>query len=864
MDANELRAAFTRFFVDRGHTAVPSASLIPHDPSVLFTIAGMVPFKPYFVGDEQAPWPRATSVQKCFRTLDIEIVGTDTYHCTFFEMLGNFSFGDYFKEDAIPLAWELLTDVFGLDGDRLWVTVHEGDDEAVQIWIDKVGFPPERIQRMGDDDNFWAMGDTGPCGPDSEIFIDKGPEYGEGGGPKYGDEDRYVEIWNLVFMQYNRAADGTRTELPKKNIDTGAGLERILPILQGRDSMFDTDLFVPIIEAAAAKVGTPYGRDDKTDIGLRLMADHGRAMAMLVADGVLPANEGRGYVLRRVVRRAVLAARRLGVDTLMTPVLVNAATEVLGGAYPALIENNEMILSVLEREEAGFDRTLRAGLGRLEEAFATGTKVLGGDEAFTLHDTHGFPVELTEELARDAGVEVDRAGFDAAMAAQRERARAAARASRVGDESAYRSILELEGTTNFVGRTASHYDAPARIVAVMAGADSDGADTDGGDTDGADVEIFLDQTPFYAEGGGQVGDTGIIVTETGRAEVYDTVYALPGLIAHKARVTGELMAGQDALASIDVARREAIRRNHTATHLLHAALRTVLGDHVRQQGSLVAPDRLRFDFSHHGQPTPEELEEVFDLANAAVLTDASVQTTETSLQEAERMGAIAFFGDKYGSTVRVIQAGDTSLEFCGGTHVDSLGQIGLISLVSEESIGSNKRRIFAVTGRAALDRVNAREHLVRAAADLLRTEPDELLATLERVLARQRETDKELQKMRQQSSESLATELAAAAENGVVVARQDGVEQDALRALAQSVLRHDGVERVALAGSPDGAKVVLVVATGGEPNATDVVRALGKSIGGGGGGSAELALAGGRNASGIEEALAEARRLLSA
>ncbi len=856
MDANELRAAFIRFFTDRGHTAVPSASLIPHDPSVLFTIAGMVPFKPYFVGDEQAPWPRATSVQKCFRTLDIEIVGTDTYHCTFFEMLGNFSFGDYFKEEAIPMAWELLTDVFGLDGDRLWITVHDSDDEAEQIWIDKVGLRPGRIQRMGDDANFWAMGETGPCGPDSEIFIDKGPEYGEGGGPKFGDEDRYVEIWNLVFMQFNQAADGTRTELPKKNIDTGAGLERILPILQGRDSVFDTDLFAPIIEAAAATVGTPYGRDAKTDVGLRLMADHGRAMAMLVADGVLPANEGRGYVLRRVVRRAVLAARRLGIESLVTPVLVGAATDVLGGAWPALVENNDVILSVLEREEAGFDRTLRAGLGRLEEAFATGDKVLGGDVAFTLHDTHGFPVELTEELARDAGVEVDREAFDVAMNEQRARARAAARASKVGDESAYRSLLEIEGTTNFVGRSASHYEVPARIVAVMAGTDPDGGDSV--------VEIFLDQTPFYAEGGGQVGDTGIIVTETGRAEVYDTVYALPGLIAHRARVSGELVPGQDALASIDVARREAIRRNHTATHLLHAALRTVLGDHVRQQGSLVAPERLRFDFSHHGQPTPEQLEEVFDLANAAVLTDAPVRTTETSLGEAERMGAIAFFGDKYGSTVRVIQAGDSSLEFCGGTHVDALGQIGLISLVSEESIGSNKRRIFAVTGRPALDRVNAREHLVRSAADLLRTEPDELLATLERILARQREADKELHKLRQQSSESLATQLAEGVENGTVVARRDKVEPDALRSLAQAVLRHDGVERVALAGSPDGAKVALVVATGGEPNATDVVRALGSLIGGGGGGSAELALAGGRDASRIEEALAEARRLLLA
>ncbi len=743
MDANELRAAFTRFFVDRAHTAVPSASLIPHDPSVLFTIAGMVPFKPYFIGDDVAPWPRATSVQKCFRTLDIEIVGTDTYHCTFFEMLGNFSFGDYFKEGAIPMAWELLTEVFGLDGDRLWVTVHDDDDDAEQIWIDMVGFPAERIQRMGDADNFWAMGDTGPCGPDSEIFIDKGTAYGADGGPKLGGEQRFVELWNLVFMQFNRAADGTRSDLPRKNIDTGAGLERILPILQGRDSIFDTDLFAPIIEAASSIVGTAYGRDERTDVALRVMADHSRAMSMLVADGVLPANEGRGYVLRRVVRRAVLAARRLGVERPVTPALVAAATEVLGVAYPALVENNDVILSVLEREEAGFDRTLRAGLGRLEEAFATGEKVLGGDVAFTLHDTHGFPVELTEELAHDAGVEVDRAGFDAAMAAQRSRARAAARAAKVGDESAYRTLLESEGTTQFVGRSAAQYEVPARIVGVLAGSGSAGrqpaaAGADGdGDAGGDVVEIFLDQTPFYAEGGGQVGDTGTIVTETGRAEVYDTVYALPGLIAHRARVTGEVVPGQDALAAIDVTRREAVRRNHTATHLLHAALRTVLGEHVRQQGSLVAPDRLRFDFSHHGAVTSDELDAVFGLANDAVLTDAPVETTETSLQEAENMGALRFFDDKYGETVRVIQAGGTSLEFCGGTHVDSLGQIGPISLVSEESIGSNKRRIFAVTGRAALDRATAREHLVRSAADLLRTEPDDLLPTLDRLLTRQ-------------------------------------------------------------------------------------------------------------------------------
>ncbi len=733
MDANGLRAAFTRFFADRGHAVVPSASLIPHDPSVLFTIAGMVPFKPYFLGEEPAPWPRATSIQKCFRTPDIDIIGTDTYHCTFFEMLGNFSFGDYFKADAIPMAWELLTEVFGLDGDRLWITVHESDEEAERIWVESVGVPPARIQRMGDEDNFWAMGETGPCGPDSEIFIDKGPEYGHDGGPKHGGSDRFVEMWNLVFMQYNRDEAGTLSDLPRKNIDTGAGFERILPVLQGKDSMYDTDLFLPIIDAAASVIGTGYGSDERTDVSLRVLADHARAMTMLVADGVLPANEGRGYVLRRIVRRAVMAARRLGVDKPIGPTLVQAATAVLGEAWPTLVTQHDLIVNVVAREEAGFDRTLRSGLGRLEEALAGGGKVLPGDVAFMLHDTHGFPVELTEELARDAGVEVDRAGFDAAMQAQRERARAAAKSSRAGDEVVYRALLDVEGQTAFVGRGLENYEAPGRVLAVLERLSNDADDR--ADEAGT-VEIFLDRTPFYAEGGGQIGDTGTIVTESGIAEVYDTQYAVPGLIVHKARVDGEVVAGQDALATIDGERREAIRRNHTATHLLHAALRTVLGDHVRQQGSLVGPEYLRFDFSHHSQPTREELDEVFSLANAAVLTDVGVETKETSRDEAEKMGAIAFFGDKYGASVRVVRAGPSSLEFCGGTHVDSLGQIGPITLLSEGSIGSNTRRIFALTGKASLARAVERERLVQSAAELLRTEPDELLAAIGRMTER--------------------------------------------------------------------------------------------------------------------------------
>ncbi|HXN58927.1 MAG TPA: alanine--tRNA ligase-related protein, partial [Acidimicrobiales bacterium] len=550
-------------------------------------------------------------------------------------------------------------------------------------------------------------------------------------------------------------------------------------------------------------------------------------------------------------------ARRLGVEKPIGPTLVQAATEVLGEAWPMLVAQHDLIVNVVAREEAAFDRTLRAGLGRLEEAFATGAKVLPGDVAFTLHDTHGFPVELTEELARDAGVEVDRAGFDAAMAEQRERARAAAKASRAGDAAAYRALLDAEGQTAFVGRGVENYEVPARVLAVLQGIEGDDEDT---------VEIFLDRTPFYAEGGGQIGDTGTIVTESGIAEVSDTLYAVPGLIVHKARLDGELVAGQDALATFDVERREAIRRNHTATHLLHSALRNVLGDHVRQQGSLVAPDYLRFDFSHHAQPTREELDEVFALANAAVLTDVGVQTTETTREDAEGMGAIAFFGDKYGASVRVVQAGPSSLEFCGGTHVDSLGQIGPITLLSEGSIGSNTRRIFALTGKASLARAVERERLVQAAAELLRTEPDELVAAIGRVMERQRESEKELSKLRQKSSEAEAGALAAgaAADGGVVVARRDNVEGDALRSLAQAVLRHDGVRAVVLGGSPDGAKVAIAAATGGDPDAEQLVRTLGRMVGGGGGGSPEVALAGGKDPSQIEAALAEAQRLLSA
>jgi len=852
-DADHLRDAFTSFFVERGHTAVPSASLIPHDPSVLFTIAGMVPFKPFFLGDERPPWTRATSVQKCFRTVDIDIVGTTLRHCTFFEMLGNFSFGDYFKSDAIPFAWELVTEVLGIDGDRLWVTVYETDDEAEAIWRDVVGVRPERIQRLGDD-NFWKMGDTGPCGPSSEIFIDKGPAYGADGGPAFGGAERFVEIWNLVFMQYNRSADGSTEPLPRPSIDTGAGLERILPVIQGVDSLYDTDLYVPMLEVAQSITGQTYGRDEATDVGLRIMADHGRAMSMLVADGVLPSNEGRGYVLRRIIRRAVRRARQLGVDEPCTERLVDTAVGVLGAAHPSLAEQHRLIVDVVGREEDGFLRTLATGSAILEEVLASGATTVPGEVAFRLHDTYGFPVELTVEIASEVGSAVDLEGFEEAMDRQRNQARAAARAGRAtaGDE-AYRSVLDTEGRTVFVGQSPEGYSAPARVVAVLVDNDPERA---------GQVEVFLDRTPFYAEGGGQMGDIGTIVTETGTAYVYDTVSALPGLTSHRATVTGEVFAGQDALATIDGPRRDALRRNHTGTHLLHAALRTVLGDQVRQQGSLVAPDRLRFDFSHHGAVTPEELRAVTAMANADVLTDAPVVVEETSKAEAAAMGALAFFGDKYGERVRVIRAGPHSVELCGGTHVGALGMIGPITVVSEASIGSNTRRIEAVTGTGALARLAEREDLLSEAATLLRTDPEHVGEAIERQLERQRAAERALEHARSKELLAEAGVLIASAVDGAVVARRDGLVPDQLRDLAQAVRSQGGLRVVVLGGSPDGTKAsVAVAADGGGAHAGDIVKQIAPLLGGGGGGKPELAVAGGKDPSGIDGALAEARKL---
>ncbi|HZU72148.1 MAG TPA: alanine--tRNA ligase [Acidimicrobiales bacterium] len=857
MEAEQLRRTFTDFFSQHGHVRLPSASLIPHHPTApLLTNAGMNQFTSIFLGEEPPPHPRVTTVQKCFRTGDIDIVGTTTRHLTFFEMLGNFSFGDYFKPEAITMAWELVTERLGLDGSRLWVTAHHDDDEAAELWVRSVGLPSERVQRLGDEDNFWEMqkGAPGPCGYNSEIYYDKGPEFGPGGGPAGGGPERYVEIWNLVFMQFQRLGDGSLVDLPRKCIDTGAGLERILPVLAGQPSVFETDVLRSVIAAAEEATGRAYGSGDEVDVALRVLGDHGRAMSFLVADGVLPSNEGRGYILRRIIRRAVLRAHRLGGEKPVTPTLVAAVEGVLGGPYPELVRSSELITQVVGREEARFRQTLRSGMGLLEEALASGGDVLEGEVAFRLHDTFGFPIELTQEIAAERGIAVDLGGFEAAMGRQRDRARRAGKEA-IGATTAderYRALLEAHGPTEFVGYATT--EADANVLAVLPG------------PDGA-VEVFLDRTPFYAEGGGQVGDTGTITTATGTAEVTDTTAALPGLHRHTARVVeGEVTAGQPATATVDADRRNDIRRNHTATHLLQWALRQVLGDHVAQQGSLVAPDRLRFDYSHFAAPTEEELRQVEQLVNRAVISDAPVRAYETSMDHAQEMGAIAMFGEKYGEVVRVVEAGEGSRELCGGTHVHALGMVGPFRIVSEGSIGANTRRIEALTGRGAIDRIAGDEEVLARASELLKARPEELADAVARLMERQRAAEEELRALRRRGLAEQAAALAAAAEGGVVVARLDGLAPDQLRELAAGLRGRPEVKAVVLGGSPDGNRAALVAAVAKDSGlvASDLLAPAARIVGGGGGRDPELATAGGRDPGRLDEALEDVRRRLGA
>jgi alanyl-tRNA synthetase len=860
---NELRRAFVEFFTERAHQHVPSASVIPVDRSLLFTVAGMVPFKPYFTGEETPPYKRAVSVQKCVRAggkhNDLDDIGRTNRHFSFFEMLGNFSFGDYFKEDAIRWAWEFYTDVLRVDRDRLWVTVHEDDDEAERIWRDEVGFPADRIQRLGDD-NFWRMGDTGPCGPSSEIFWDLGREFGPDGGP-ITEADRYIEIWNLVFMQFDQQADGTRAPLPRPSIDTGAGLERNLMVVQGTTSIWDVDAFQPLLAEAQRATAREYGEDERTDISLRIIAEHARTMAFMVSDGVRPSNQERGYVLRRIIRRAVRHAYLLGAHDVVTPAMVDAVVAAMSSAYPELLGTHDIVRTVVGREEESFRATLQRGVEMLDATLAQGD--VGGDDAFFLHDTLGFPIDLTREIADERGRGVDLQGFDARMREQRERARAAAEqagAARGAPVDLYRELVDEHGPTEFTGR--QHYTSTARVFALL----QDGERV-GQAEEGASVDVVLDRTPFYAESGGQVGDTGTITTAPGAIiDVLDTQYGLPGqLTLHRARVRmGVLLENDEVAAEIDGVRRDRIRRNHTATHVLHWALREVLGAHVQQSGSLVAPDRLRFDFSHHEAVTPEQLAEVERRANAQVISDAPVRHYETTRAEAERIGAIAFFGEKYGDIVRVLEAGPTT-ELCGGTHVHALGFIGPIKIVNEGSIGSNLRRIEAMTGDGAIEYIEFEEQLLRRAGELLRASPKEVPDKIERLNEQVRALNDEVGRLKAKEAAGAAAELARQAEGGVLVARQDGLDTGALRQLATETGRVLKSGVVVLAGAHGASAAIAVavskdiVARGGSAHA--IAQPAARLLGGGVGKGDEAVAGGGKNVDAVDDALAAAREL---
>lgn len=854
--ADQLRSAFSGFFHERGHSVVPSASLIPHDPTLLFTVAGMVPFKPYFMGDEVAPYSRAVTVQKCVRAggkhNDLDDVGRTKRHLVFFEMLGNFSFGDYFKTDAIPWSWKLVTEVFGFDGDRLWITVHESDDEAEAIWHEQVGVPMERIQRLGDKDNFWQAGDTGPCGPCSEIHFDRGPAFGPDGGPQNDPHgDRFMEFWNLVFMQYNQSADGSRSALPKPSIDTGAGLERILALVQGVDSVWETDVLYPLIEQAQSTTGATYRSGDYNDrdsFSLRVLAEHARSATMLINDGVFPSNENRGYVLRRIIRRAVRHAFLLGTEKLVMPSLSNVAIDVMGNAYPDVVKNRDFIVGVLTKEEERFRNTLKTGLSILEDDFAADAKKLSGRSAFLLHDTYGFPLELTQEIAGERGVEVDIEGFEKEMNEQRTRAKDARKTGRAdGDRvDAYREVMEAHGTTEFVGYV--HNSAEATVLAVISGDDNC-------------VEVFLDHTPFYAESGGQVGDIGSLSNDDFSLEVIDTTFALPGLRRHVCRVVrGEPVEGAVVSARINTEARAATRRNHTGTHVLHWALRTVLGEHVKQAGSLVSPDRLRFDFSHYEAVTAEEIERIELLANAEVLANAPVDAFETSKEEALAAGAIAFFGDKYGDTVRVLKAG-ASTELCGGTHVSATGDIGTIKIVAESSIGSNLRRIEAVTGENAVRYIQKTNDILQQVATAVGTRTEDALDGVSRKLDELKAAQDEIKALRSRLAAGRASELSANAVDGIVVERIDGLSANDLRDLTVAVRQQPHIHAVVLVGVTDtgGVSLVAATATALKLNAGDLIKDAARAVGGGGGGKGDIATAGGKNPEGIDEALSIAR-----
>ena len=881
MESAEIRSRWLRFFESDNrqgltHTVVPSASLIADDPNLLLVNAGMVPFKPYFLGEVTPPYARATSVQKCVRTLDIDEVGKTTRHASFFQMCGNFSFGDYFKEGAIALAWELLTRPltdggYGFPEEKLWVTVYLDDDEAADIWHKQIGVPKERIQRRDMADNFWSMGVPGPCGPCSEIYYDRGPAYGAEGGP-IADENRYLEIWNLVFMQNERGAGGGKDsypilgELPAKSIDTGLGLERTAALLQGVENIYEIDTTIMILNRASELTGVKYGSSEKSDVALRVIADHARTSAMLIGDGVTPGNEGRGYVLRRMMRRTIRNMRLLGsMDPIMSELTV-AAIGAMGPQYPELVTDKKRILSVSVSEEESFLQTLKSGTQIFDLASVALKKskatVLPGAEVFKLHDTYGFPFDLTLEMAREEGLEVDEDGFRRLMKEQKDRAKADAKAKKSGhtDVSVYKTIADKSGKSEFVGY--AHQSSEAKLTGIVV----DGVGMPSA-SEGEDVEIVLNRTPFYAEGGGQLADGGRITLSNGAVvEIEDVQSPVPGLSVHRGRVvSGSIEVGSDALAEIDVERRHAISRAHTATHMVHKAFREILGETATQAGSENSPGRFRFDFPSTGSVPVSVLNDVESRVNTLLLDNLEVTAESMSQSKAKELGAMALFGEKYGDVVRVVSVGDWARELCGGTHVARSGQLGVIKLLSESSIGAGVRRVEALVGVDAY-RFLAREHvLLNSLTDLIKgARTEELPERISDLLNKMKEIEKELAIVRSAQALSQVGDLAKTAKvvNGISFVSSvmaDGVSGDDLRKIAIDLRSREDKSVVALISSNDG-KPVLVVATS-EGARTSGVKAgalvkIGSTIlGGGGGGKDDFAQGGGTDASKSLEAL---------
>ena len=881
MESAEIRARWLRFFESGNsqgltHTVVQSASLIADDPNLLLVNAGMVPFKPFFLGEVTPPYKRATSVQKCVRTLDIDEVGKTTRHASFFQMCGNFSFGDYFKEGAIALAWELLTKPvadggYGFPEEKLWVTVYLDDDEAADIWHKKIGVPLERIQRRDMADNFWSMGVPGPCGPCSEIYYDRGPAYGIDGGP-IADENRYLEVWNLVFMQNERGAGGGKEgypilgELPAKSIDTGLGLERMAALLQGVENIYEIDTTMQILSKASQLSGVKYGKNEKSDISLRVIADHARTAAMLIGDGVTPGNEGRGYVLRRMMRRTIRNMRLLGTNDPSMATLTEAAIGAMGPQYPELIADSARILSVSASEEESFLQTLKSGTAIFDLAAsavkATKSTQMSGDDVFKLHDTYGFPFDLTLEMAREVGLEVDETGFTRLMKEQRDRAKADARAKKSGhtDLSEYKKIADASGATEFVGYTQS--ETESRVNAILV----DGVGAKSAKA-GDDVEIILDRTPFYAEGGGQLADGGTITLSDGTVvEIDDVQTPVPGVSIHRGRVlSGSIEVGQTSVALIDQERRNAISRAHTATHMVHKAFREILGETATQAGSENSPGRFRFDFPATGALSDGVLDDVEARVNALLLDDLAVTAEVMSQDEAKKLGAMALFGEKYGDRVRVVSVGDWARELCGGTHVGRSGQLGIVKLLSESSIGAGVRRVEALVGVDAYQFL-AREHvLLNSLTQIIKgARVEELPARINDLVSKMRDIEKELSTLRTASAMESASTLISTAKvvsgtTVVVGSLVDGIAADNLRLIALDLRARNSNTVVALTSVVEE-KVVLVVAVSDDARQSGVKAGalvkLGSAIlGGGGGGKDDFAQGGGSDRSKIPAAL---------